>query len=291
MLARLLPELGQDRGIDGRHARPSAPRPRPGCSRRSSPCWSAWPDRSPTVLVVEDLHWADRSTLDLLTFLVRNLPAALLLVLTYRDDELHRRHPLRPFLAGAGPERQGRTSRAEPLRPGRDGRPARRHPRGQTGRRAGRAHLPPVGGQRVLRGGVARRDPPGWRAEPSPSLENVLLSRVQDLPRTRRRHCDWWPRPADRSRPSCWPRSASFPMRTCSRRYVTRSPIRCSSPTRSPRRYAFRHALTQEALYAELLPGERARLHARFARGAHRAPANSRRRTRERRRLGSRTTG
>ena len=56
-------------------------------------------ERSPTVLVIEDLHWADRSTLDLLTFLVRNLRAALLLVLTYRTDDLHRRHPVRPFLA------------------------------------------------------------------------------------------------------------------------------------------------------------------------------------------------
>ena len=54
----------------------------------------------PTVLVIEDLHWADRSTLDLLTFLVRNLRAALLVILTYRtDDDLHRRHPVRPFLA------------------------------------------------------------------------------------------------------------------------------------------------------------------------------------------------
>ena len=51
------------------------------------------------MLVIEDLHWADRSTLDLLTFLVRNLRTALLLVLTYRTDDLHRRHPVRPFLA------------------------------------------------------------------------------------------------------------------------------------------------------------------------------------------------
>jgi predicted ATPase len=56
-------------------------------------------ERSPAALVIEDLHWADRSTLDLLTFLVRNLRTAPLLVLTYRTDDLHRRHPLRPFLA------------------------------------------------------------------------------------------------------------------------------------------------------------------------------------------------
>src|SRR5512132_4501875 len=41
-----------------------------------------------TVLVVEDVHWADEATLDLLRFLARRLgPAAALVVVTYRDDE------------------------------------------------------------------------------------------------------------------------------------------------------------------------------------------------------------
>src|SRR5215213_11236882 len=53
----------------------------------------------PVLLMVEDLHWADQSTRDLLGFLVRNLRGGVALVLTYRSDELHRRHPLRPFLA------------------------------------------------------------------------------------------------------------------------------------------------------------------------------------------------
>lgn len=56
--------------------------------------------RRPLLLVIEDLHWADRSTRDFLAFLVRNArrdPVALLL--TYRSDELHRRHPVRPFVA------------------------------------------------------------------------------------------------------------------------------------------------------------------------------------------------
>ncbi|HEX5018189.1 MAG TPA: AAA family ATPase [Actinomycetes bacterium] len=57
-------------------------------------------DREPIVLVLEDLHWADRSTRELLAFLARALHTApVLIVGTYRSDELHRQHPLRPFLA------------------------------------------------------------------------------------------------------------------------------------------------------------------------------------------------
>lgn len=50
---------------------------------------------APTVLVFEDVHWADEATLDLIRFLGRRLSeASILLVLTYRDDEVDRRHPL-----------------------------------------------------------------------------------------------------------------------------------------------------------------------------------------------------
>ena len=55
--------------------------------------------RPPVVAVLEDLHWADEATLDLIKFLgrrIQKLPA--LLVLTYRDDELGPRHPLRVVL-------------------------------------------------------------------------------------------------------------------------------------------------------------------------------------------------
>jgi DNA-binding CsgD family transcriptional regulator/tetratricopeptide (TPR) repeat protein len=55
--------------------------------------------RPPVVVVLEDLHWADAATLDLVKFLgrrIRQVPA--LLVLTYRDDELGPRHPLRIVL-------------------------------------------------------------------------------------------------------------------------------------------------------------------------------------------------
>jgi predicted ATPase len=55
----------------------------------------------PLVLVLEDLHWADRATLELVEFLVRALRGVrVLLVGTYRSDELHRQHPLRSLLSG-----------------------------------------------------------------------------------------------------------------------------------------------------------------------------------------------
>jgi DNA-binding CsgD family transcriptional regulator len=55
---------------------------------------------TPVLLVFEDLHWADASTRDLLTFLSRVLRTErVALIGTYRTDDLHRRHPLRPVAA------------------------------------------------------------------------------------------------------------------------------------------------------------------------------------------------
>jgi DNA-binding winged helix-turn-helix (wHTH) protein/tetratricopeptide (TPR) repeat protein len=55
--------------------------------------------RQPTVLLLEDLHWADAATLDLVKYLGRRIQRApVLLVLTYRDDELSDQHPLRLVL-------------------------------------------------------------------------------------------------------------------------------------------------------------------------------------------------
>ena len=55
---------------------------------------------TPVLLVLEDVHWADRSTRDLLAFLARTLRAGrIAVVASYRTDDLHRRHPLRPLLA------------------------------------------------------------------------------------------------------------------------------------------------------------------------------------------------
>lgn len=69
-------------------------------------------ERQPVLLIVEDVHWIDRSSRDLLAFLVRNARRdAIALIVTYRPDELRRGHPLRPFLAEL--ERSGQARRLE----------------------------------------------------------------------------------------------------------------------------------------------------------------------------------
>jgi DNA-binding CsgD family transcriptional regulator/tetratricopeptide (TPR) repeat protein len=56
--------------------------------------------RRPVLLIVEDAHWADRSTRDLIAFLAgAPSPTPVALIVTYRRDDLHRGHPLRPLLA------------------------------------------------------------------------------------------------------------------------------------------------------------------------------------------------
>ena len=73
----------------------------------------------PFALVLEDIHWADRSTRAFLVFLGRSLwTERVLVIATYRSDELHRRHPLRPLLAEL--ERDTRARRIELTRLTRD---------------------------------------------------------------------------------------------------------------------------------------------------------------------------
>ncbi len=116
---------------------------------------------SPVLLVIEDCHWADQSTRDLLSFLFSrpfegSADQRVAIVASYRADDLHRRHPLRRQVAEwsrlGGVERlqlgplgddQVRLLIAEPL--------ARRDPR--EGADRDRA---PRRGQRVLRRGAGR---------------------------------------------------------------------------------------------------------------------------------------
>jgi predicted ATPase len=71
--------------------------------------------RAPVVFVIEDLHWADPATRETVAFLVRQLRSdRVLVVMTFRADELHRRHPLLPWLAEIG--RSGQVERLDLVR-------------------------------------------------------------------------------------------------------------------------------------------------------------------------------
>lgn len=71
-----------------------------------------------TVLVIEDAHWADEATMDLIRFLGRRLQQSpTLLVVSYRDDGLSADHPLRLTLGDLTPERSLRRMTLSPLSP------------------------------------------------------------------------------------------------------------------------------------------------------------------------------
>ena len=72
-------------------------------------------ERTPSLVVFEDMHWADEATLDLLKYLGRRIPRArAMLVVSYRDDEVGPRHPLR-FVIGDLPRTATRRMPLLPL--------------------------------------------------------------------------------------------------------------------------------------------------------------------------------
>ena len=137
----------------------------------------------PMLLVVEDLHWADRSTRDLVVFLVQTLrELGVLLLLTYRSDELHRRHPLRQVVTAW--ERVRSVERIDVERFSRDEVAAqlyairRTAPTAQLtdvvfGRSQGNAFLV----EEILAAVEGGADP----GDISPSLRDVLLARTETV--------------------------------------------------------------------------------------------------------------
>ncbi|MBV2362357.1 AAA family ATPase [Streptomonospora nanhaiensis] len=90
-LARLLPELGTPPD-DRREARGLL-------FEQVLRLLTAVAGAEGVTVIIEDLHWADSATRDLLVFLLRNLDTApVQIVATYRSDDLHRGHPLRRLL-------------------------------------------------------------------------------------------------------------------------------------------------------------------------------------------------
>ncbi len=228
---------------------------------------------APVVLVVEDLHWADPSTRGFLSFLVRNIGRErLLLVATYRSDELHRRHPLRQFLAEV--ERVSVVERlelapftrrelAQQLTAILDASPDHALLEELFARSQGNAffaeELLAASGE-----GGAQRIPD--------SLRDALTLRVERLSPEAQQAV----RSAAVARPFVGHRllAATVGMSDDELARALREAIENNVLVQDPstESYAFRHELLREVLYDELLPGERVTLHAKLARALEEDP-------------------
>jgi DNA-binding CsgD family transcriptional regulator/tetratricopeptide (TPR) repeat protein len=218
--------------------------------------------RAPLLLVIEDAHWADQSTREMLSFLfVRPFAAPVAIVVSYRADDLHRRHPLRAqvgeWLRLHGVERL----HLAPL----EDRAVRElisqlHPdplsEDQLIEIIARSEGNPFFVEELVGAtGVARRLPI--------DLVGVLLARIDRLDEASRQVV----------------RAASVAGRRVSHAQLAavtgmpeealeealRSAVEANVLVTQQSSYAFRHALLAEATYDDLLPGERVRLHAAYA--------------------------
>jgi len=226
---------------------------------------------APVLLVLEDLHWADASTRDLVTFLSRMLHRErVALIGSYRSDDLHRRHPLRPVVAELQRLPSVITVDLAPLDPS-----------------ALAEHLTATAPGRidatVLNGIVARAEGNAYYAEEllaaslgvaasaegghhdrnslPAGLAALLLSRVEQLSDAAQRvlrAAAVAGRRADDELVQAASGLEADEYEAAVREAVTHQ-LLVPDGTEG---YVFRHALLREAVYGDLLPGERTRLHA-----------------------------
>ncbi|HYM67268.1 MAG TPA: AAA family ATPase, partial [Patescibacteria group bacterium] len=75
-------------------------------------------EKTGLLLVLEDLHWSDASTRELLDYLTRRLRGMRIMLLgTYRSDEMHRKHPLAHHIQSWRRTRAAKVIELEPLPP------------------------------------------------------------------------------------------------------------------------------------------------------------------------------
>ncbi len=263
-LARLLPEFGEPAGAD------DAGEARARLFEQLLILLQRLAEASPVMLVVEDMHWADRSSRDLLTFLVRNQPSAegLLIVVTYRSDDLDRAHPLRPLLAEL--DRIGWVTRMDLSRLTRqdtgrlaaqviDGEPAEDLLAAVYRRSQGN----PLFIEALLGGG-----PDSVLPE---SLHDLLVAGVRRLPDETQEVVRVASAGGDRIGHGLLAAVTGLDDAALTR--ALRPAVAANVLRTDADGYVFRHALIREAAHDELLPGERGQVHRRFAEAIGADPA------------------
>jgi len=220
------------------------------------------------VVVLEDLHWADRSSRDLLHFLLARLRSEpVVLVASYRTDDLHRRHPLRQVLADL--VRLPRVDRVE-LAPF----DARELAEYLTALSGGPVDEPTVSDVLARSEGNAyfAEELMAWR-DRAPGgipagLADVLLARVERLGPAAQHLARVASVAGRRVTDTVLVEVGGLPaaeVDSALREAVAHLVLVPDAAPDGTAGYAFRHALLREAVYEDLLPGERARLHAAYA--------------------------
>lgn len=217
------------------------------------------------VLILEDLHWADASTRHLLAYLFRTLRRGRLLVITtYRTDDIHRRHPLRPLLAEL--DRLRTVSRIELSRFSRA--EVRRQLHGILGDEPAPHLVDEIFGRSdgnaffVEELAVAIES--GCRSGLTDSLRDLLLVRVETLPENAQRVARIVAEGGA---------TVEFPLLLAVAQLSEDDLIDALRAAVGANillpvdgdGYRFRHSLVREAISDDLLPGERSRLNRRLA--------------------------
>ena len=218
---------------------------------------------APVLLVIEDTHWADRSTRDLLSFLfARPFAGPVAVVASYRSDDLHRRHPLRRQVAEWSRIRGVDRLQLAPL--------------SSTDVRALIAELGDALAEHQVADIVSRAegnaffveelvgaasDPGRWVPDDLADVLLVRLDRIDDAARQVVRTASVSGRKVSHDM-----LAAASGLSEAQLDEGVRQAVEMNVLVATGGRYAFRHALLGEAVYDDLLPGERVRLHAAYAR-------------------------
>ena len=218
----------------------------------------------PLVLVFEDLHWSDSSTRDLLRFLLRTVgDARILYVLTYRRDEVRRSHPVLPWLVEVDRLPHAHRISLEPL--------TDEQVDTMVSQVAG--HVPPRAAARIRE---RSQGIPFFVEELSACTDHgthVIPETLRDLMLTRLDRLSARTREVVRIASAAGTRvdhtvllsvidTDEAALDSSLREAVEGQVLKVDGAREA---YAFRHALMREAVHEDLLPGEHARLHARYA--------------------------
>jgi DNA-binding NarL/FixJ family response regulator len=220
----------------------------------------------PVLLVLEDVHWADQSSRDLLGFLFSRLrDDRIAIIASYRSDDVHRRHPLRA--AAAAWTRLQRVRRLQlPLLNSREitALVASISPQPVSSRMLGRIVARAEGNaffaEDLLAATAQSSDPDSVPAE----LADLLLLRVDQLS-NQSRQVVRTAAVAGRRVPHAL-LAAVAGLDEAAIEIALREAVEAHVLEPAPGSgYVFRHALLAEAVYDDLLPGERVRLHSAYA--------------------------